>query len=88
MTEATAPGHDAIGGDRSVMPFFLAVSDAEIDELRRRLHATRWPDPATVEDGTVAFVDCRFGQAVLMGRHRCRLSVPRSSFPGFRFRRM
>jgi transposase-like protein len=35
--------------------------------------------------GTVAFADGRFGQAVLMGRHRCRLSVPRSSFAGFRF---
>jgi epoxide hydrolase len=30
-------------------PFTVAVSDAEIDDLRRRLHATRWPGPATVD---------------------------------------
>jgi transposase, IS6 family len=35
--------------------------------------------------GTVAFTDGGFGQAVLMRRHRCSLSVPRSSFAGFRF---
>lgn len=28
----------------------MAVSDAEVDYLRRRLQATRWPDPATVRD--------------------------------------
>lgn len=50
MTEATAPGHDAIGGDCRVTPFRIAVSGAEVDDLRRRLQATRWPDPATVED--------------------------------------
>jgi hypothetical protein len=36
-------------------------------------------------DGTVAFIDGGFGQAVLMRRHRCWLSAPRSSFAGFRF---
>jgi hypothetical protein len=35
--------------------------------------------------GTVALTDGRLGQAVLMGCHRCWLSVPRSSFAGFRF---
>jgi epoxide hydrolase len=50
MTEAAAPGHDAIGGDRSVRPFSIMVSDAEVDDLRRRLQETRWPDPATVQD--------------------------------------
>ena len=37
---ATAPIH----------PFTIAVSDAEIDDLRRRLHATRWPEPELVDD--------------------------------------
>src|SRR5581483_12284965 len=50
MTEATAPGHDAIGGDCRVTPFRIVVSGAEVDDLRHRLQVTRWPDPATVED--------------------------------------
>jgi epoxide hydrolase-like protein len=54
MTEATPPGQDAIGGGSSVTPFSLAVSDAEVGDLRRRLQATRWPDPATVEDWSQA----------------------------------
>lgn len=39
----------------------------------------------TVTGSTVAFADGGFGQAVLMRRHRSRLSVPRSSFAGSRF---
>lgn len=38
--------------NRTPSPFTVAVTDAEIDDLRRRLHATRWPGPATVEDWT------------------------------------
>ncbi len=32
-------------GDASVRPFTIDVADEEIDDLRRRLTATRWPDP-------------------------------------------
>src|SRR5882757_5429150 len=31
-------------------PFEVQISDAEIDDLRARLRATRWPEPATVDD--------------------------------------
>jgi pimeloyl-ACP methyl ester carboxylesterase len=31
-------------------PFRVEVPGAEIDDLRRRLRATRWPDPETVDD--------------------------------------
>lgn len=34
----------------SVRPFTVAIPDAEIDDLKRRLAATRWPDPETVGD--------------------------------------
>jgi pimeloyl-ACP methyl ester carboxylesterase len=33
-----------------IRPFTIAVADAEIDDLRRRLHATRWPEPELVDD--------------------------------------
>jgi len=31
-------------------PFQIEISDGELDDLRRRLGATRWPEPATVDD--------------------------------------
>ena len=33
-----------------ITPFSIAASDAEIDDLKRRLAATRWPDAETVND--------------------------------------
>jgi len=33
-----------------ITPFRISASDAELDELRRRLRATRWPDRETVDD--------------------------------------
>jgi len=34
----------------AIQPFRIAASDAEIDDLRRRLRATRWPDREAVDD--------------------------------------
>ena len=31
-------------------PFTIAIPDADLDDLRRRLRATRWPDAAPVDD--------------------------------------
>jgi len=31
----------------AVTPFTIRIPDAELDELRRRIHATRWPEPMT-----------------------------------------
>ena len=33
-----------------IRPFKIEISDAELEDLRRRLAATRWPEPETVED--------------------------------------
>ncbi|MGY4979314.1 epoxide hydrolase family protein [Streptomyces sp. 900105755] len=33
-----------------VRPFAVSIPDAEIDDLKRRLAGTRWPDPETVGD--------------------------------------
>jgi len=35
---------------RAIEPFRIAVPDAELDELRARLRATRWPEPEPVAD--------------------------------------
>ncbi len=34
----------------SIRPFQIEATDAELDDLKRRLQATRWPDPETVDD--------------------------------------
>ena len=43
------PVRAATGGDESV-PFKCAIPQKEVDELRRRVRATRWPDKETVSD--------------------------------------
>jgi len=37
-------------GDTAVVPFAPTISDAMLDDLRRRLDATRWPERETVDD--------------------------------------
>src|SRR5688572_15431067 len=36
--------------DRSIRPFTVQVPQAALDDLRRRINATRWPDKETVAD--------------------------------------
>jgi pimeloyl-ACP methyl ester carboxylesterase len=36
--------------DRSIRPFKIQVPQADLDDLRRRIRATRWPDKETVAD--------------------------------------
>ncbi len=36
--------------DDDVVPFYIDVDPADIDDLRRRLERTRWPEPSTVSD--------------------------------------
>src|SRR6185295_4053951 len=38
--------------DSAIRPFRANVPQAAVDELRRRIVATRWPDRETVTDGT------------------------------------
>src|SRR5467141_3289426 len=44
-----SPGH-AQTSDRSIRPFTVQVPQAALNDLRRRIAVTRWPDRETVED--------------------------------------
>jgi pimeloyl-ACP methyl ester carboxylesterase len=43
-------GLGAAAEDRPIRPFKVQVPQAELDDLRRRIAATRWPDKETVPD--------------------------------------
>jgi hypothetical protein len=45
----SAVGSGAID-DESIRPFHIHVSDAQLDDLRKRIALTRWPDKETVND--------------------------------------
>jgi pimeloyl-ACP methyl ester carboxylesterase len=45
--------HDTPAGATSIRPFTVSISDAEIEDLRARIAATRFPDREPVEDRTV-----------------------------------
>src|SRR5260370_24797189 len=36
----------------AIRPFKIQVSDADLEDLKKRLRATRWPDPQTVSDSS------------------------------------
>ena len=42
----------AAAGDESIRPFTVSFPQDEIDDLRRRIAATRWPEKETVTDAT------------------------------------
>ena len=48
---ATAPDR-ASGDSAAIRPFRVEVAQADIDDLRQRLRATRWPEKETVSDLT------------------------------------
>jgi pimeloyl-ACP methyl ester carboxylesterase len=52
LTATTAQGGAANGvlADTAIRPFVVDVPDADLDDLRRRIVATRWPDRETVDD--------------------------------------
>ena len=47
---AAAPATRQAAEDRSIRPFTVHVPQAELDDLRRRIAATRWSDRETVTD--------------------------------------
>jgi pimeloyl-ACP methyl ester carboxylesterase len=47
---AQAPATRQAAEDRSIRPFAVQISEAELDDLRRRIAATRWADRETVPD--------------------------------------
>jgi pimeloyl-ACP methyl ester carboxylesterase len=40
----------AASGDQGILPFHIHVSAEQLDDLRKRITATRWPDKETVND--------------------------------------
>jgi pimeloyl-ACP methyl ester carboxylesterase len=49
-TAPAALARDAESNDTAIRPFRVNVPKAELDDLRRRVLATRWPDKETVSD--------------------------------------
>ena len=49
---ASTPIVVAEDSDTAIRPFKIAVPDAELAELRRRITATRWPEPEPVSDAS------------------------------------
>ena len=47
--QTSAPTRPA-AEDRSIRPFTVQVPQAALDDLRRRINTTRWPDKETVAD--------------------------------------
>jgi len=50
LVAAAAPAAAQSAADRSIRPFKIEVPQADLDDLRRRIRATRWPDKETVAD--------------------------------------
>jgi epoxide hydrolase-like protein len=46
----TTPGNHSGADKAAIRPFRVNFPDSELAELRRRIDATRWPDPETVAD--------------------------------------
>ena len=38
------------GGSTAIREFQIGFAEADLDELRRRINATRWPEQETVDD--------------------------------------
>ena len=47
---ATEVAEPAVGGNTAIRPFQVGFSEEELDDLRRRVRATRWPERETVSD--------------------------------------
>ena len=43
-------GSEKSANDAVIQPFTVEISDAELDSLRVRIAATRWPEKETVAD--------------------------------------
>jgi len=50
LVAAAAPAAAQSAAERSIRPFKIEVPQADLDDLRRRIRATRWPDKETVAD--------------------------------------
>jgi pimeloyl-ACP methyl ester carboxylesterase len=52
VTRATQATKAAAGADESIRPFRIKVTQQALDDLRRRIAATRWPEQETVADSS------------------------------------
>ena len=50
LVTASSYAQAAPTGDTAIRPFKVQVPQATLDDLRRRINATRWPDKETVDD--------------------------------------
>ena len=50
VAQASTPTPRATTEDQSIRPFKVQIPQAALDDLRRRIAATRWPDKETVAD--------------------------------------
>jgi hypothetical protein len=74
----------------AITPFTLAVPQADLEDLNRRIDQTRWPDAETVGDWTQGAPLAKVKALVDHWRHRAeRLGLvqdrqrPRHPFPAF-----
>ena len=79
---AAAPATRQAAEDRSIRPFTVHVPQAELDDLRRRIAATRWPDrkPSTINRKASSWRSCKrscaTGARTTTGARRKRSSMP------------
>ena len=52
QTQTTSPASGQAAEGTSIRPFKVQIPQAALDDLRRRIAATRWPDKETVADGS------------------------------------
>ena len=48
--QAQGKSHSDLKSLEAIRPFHVHISDADVNDLRQRLHATRWPEKETVAD--------------------------------------
>ncbi len=59
-----ATSKSRIPDDKSIRPFKIQVSEADLQYLRKRVQSTRWPDKETVKDGSQGVQLARLQQLV------------------------
>ena len=52
LAEAQGGSNTATQSDGSIRPFRVHYPDSDLEELRRRIKATKWPKKETVTDGS------------------------------------
>jgi hypothetical protein len=77
MAVSTSHESSTVGADAAaIRPFRIEIAQEEIDELRRRVRATRWPDPETVSDRSQGVQLAKLRPRRVLGR---RLRLPAAS---------